>query len=55
MEEMFEIVDETDSVESRLARFPEGRLGGSEGDGCEDGVRGGSRGGGAGLAGFETA
>lgn len=55
IEEMFEIVDEIDSVESRLARLPEGRLGGREGEGCEDCVRGGSRGGGIGLAGFETA
>lgn len=54
MEEIFETVDEIDSVESRRTRLPEGRLGGSEGDGCEDGVRGGSRGGGVDLAGFET-
>ena len=55
MDETFEMVDATDSVESRLVRFPDGRLGGSDGDGCDDGVRGGSRGGGVGLAGFETA
>ena len=55
IDEMFEIVDEFDSVESRRVRFPEGRLGGREGDGCEDGVRGGSRGGGVGRAGLETA
>ena len=50
IDEMFEIVDEIDSVESRRVRFPEGRLGGREGDGCEDSV-----GGGVGLGGFETA
>lgn len=55
IDDMFEMVDEMDSVESRRAKFPEGRLGGRAGDGCADGVRGGSRGGGVGLAGFETA
>ena len=54
-EDMFEIVDAIDSVDSRLPRCPEGRLGGSDGDGCDEGVRGGSLGGGVGLVGFETA
>lgn len=55
MDEMDETVDAIDSVESRRVRFPDGRLGGRDGDGCDDSVRGGSRGGGVGLAGFATA
>ena len=55
IDEMFDIVDEIDSVESRRVRLPEGGLGGREGDACEDAVRGGSRGGGVGRAVFETA
>lgn len=37
-EDMFETVDAIDSVESRLPRCPEGRLGGNDGDGFDEAV-----------------
>ena len=50
IEDIFEIVEDTDSLEPRLASWSEGLLGGRAGDGCDECCLGGNRGGGWGLA-----
>lgn len=49
IEEMLEVVEAMDSLESRLLNASEGLLGGRAGDGCVEFLRGGRRGGGVGL------
>lgn len=54
MEEMFEVVEAMDSIESRLLNGSVGLLGGRAGESCVESLRGGSRGGGVGFGGWAT-
>ena len=52
IEEMFEVVEAMDSIESRLLSDSVGLLGGRAGENCVESLRGGRRGGGVGFGGW---